>query len=141
MEEIFTIDTSTLLQLGAGAVVAYAIVRLVFDFLKPVLERVLGVKAGPQPCTKCDAVAEQVAMARKEMAMVKDQIKDLYVWHNVRNQDGVPVWYVPSSLEKAIQMLADNVAAQTDVLRGVAQLQKDTAKCMERLERRMDKEA
>jgi len=138
--ETISIDTNTILQLGIGASVAYIVLRLVLDFLTPLLQKFAGVKESSPKGTfaLCEEVSRQLAEARAEMSSVKSQIKDLYVWHNVRNQDGIPIWYVPSSLEKAIEALAENVKNQTSVLQSLANFQQDTCKAMERMERRLN---
>ncbi len=49
--------------------------------------------------------------------------RDLHKWHDVRDDEGVPLWYVRKSLEKSIDRLADNVEQQTQVI--VDHLSKD----------------
>jgi len=50
------------------------------------------------------------------MRKMQRQVCDLYNWHDKEDEDGVKVWYVRRSLEEAIKQLADNIAAQTDLL-------------------------
>ncbi len=45
------------------------------------------------------------------------QVNDLHQWHNVKDGDGVFSWYVRRSLETAIIKLAENIEAQTELLR------------------------
>lgn len=41
-------------------------------------------------------------------------IADLHAWHAKTDSEGVPVWYVRSSLEKAIDRLAIQLQKQTE---------------------------
>jgi SH3-like domain-containing protein len=50
---------------------------------------------------------------------------DLHDWHNVTDVDGVKVWYMRSSLEKAIENLSVNVKEQTGVLHKMHEGSKD----------------
>ena len=52
----------------------------------------------------------------KTLSKMGNQTRDLWVWHNKEDADGVKVWYVRQSLEDAIQRLADNIATQTKML-------------------------
>lgn len=47
----------------------------------------------------------------------QEQISDLHKWHNQRDRDGVPVWYVRHSLEDSINRLSKNIAIQNDLLK------------------------
>jgi len=51
----------------------------------------------------------------EEFKQMITEIHELWSWHNVTDDDGVKLWYVRRSLEDAIKLLADNVAAQTKV--------------------------
>lgn len=53
---------------------------------------------------------------RSDLATVAKQIQDLHEWHNKTDDDGVKVWYVRRSLEKAIDKLGDNLELQTKLL-------------------------
>lgn len=55
-------------------------------------------------------VSEAALRAMKDhFAPMVRQIDDLYGWHDVTDEDGVRVWYLRRSLEKAINRLADVV--------------------------------
>jgi len=55
---------------------------------------------------------------------IAQQTDDLYRWHDVRDDEGIPIWYVRKSLEKAIDNLSENVAKQTVVLQEQSNLLK-----------------
>ena len=48
------------------------------------------------------------------------QIENLYDWHNVRDQDGVPVWYFKRSLEDTLDKLSDSITKQTLAMERIA---------------------
>lgn len=61
-----------------------------------------------------------------------EQIRELHEWHDRRDSDGVPVWYVRKSLEEIIRQNADAATAlmqssamQTQLLKELAEAQKD----------------
>jgi len=110
------------LQLGIGLAAAYLILKLVFEHVIPLFKPVIEQKSG-----KINGTA---AMVKK----THDRVADLYRWHDVRNADGVFVWYVRSSLETALGKLADNIDTQTKVLQELVLLTRETAKAMERME-------
>ena len=58
----------------------------------------------------------------------KEQIHQLYDWHNVTDGDGVKVWYVRRSLEKAVMKLSENIDNQTNVIRELTTVVKTLSK-------------
>lgn len=64
----------------------------------------------------------------KIMTKIERQVDELWEWHNIKDADGVPIWYVRRSLEDAIHKLADNIGAQTDILRSMIETQRDFAR-------------
>lgn len=87
-------------DLGVAAIVVLLVLREVFSFLK-------SRKNGD------DGDAVWRASLGRTTEKMAGEIHQLYVWHDVKDSDGLPVWYVKSSLEAAIAALADNIAAQT----------------------------
>lgn len=84
-----------LMQLGVGGIFAVLVLRQVFDFLSR---------------KKNGWGASKIAR----------QIDDLHRWHDVRDSEGVPIWYVRKSLDSSIERLADNIEKQTETLRLLA---------------------
>lgn len=102
-------DTELLLEIGAGFAVVALFANQLFAFVLKWREKP-GDLVPPNWVEVCQ------------------KVEQLHAWHNVRNADGVPVWYMPSSLEKAIIQLAVAIDKQSDILRQVAQMSSDTAK-------------
>jgi hypothetical protein len=51
-----------------------------------------------------------------DLGLLCQQTADLHEWHDMRDSEGVMLWYVRRSLEEAIVKLADNIGEQTRVL-------------------------
>lgn len=85
---------NVLVQLGVGGIFCVMVLRLVFDFL------------GKKKFAKNDVCLTPAII---------QQIKDLWDWHNKTDDEGVKVWYVRRSLEKAIERLAENTDTQTKI--------------------------
>lgn len=69
-----------------------------------------------------------------------EKVKELHEWHDRRDADGVPVWYVRKSLEDiikqnadAVTMLAQQGTMQTQLLKELAEAQKDILVEMRRM--------
>ena len=107
-----------MLQLGVGAIFALLVLRLVFDFLTEYWRRKedRGIDSSPK--------IDRVLSISKDLHVFSQRafpmIKDLHDWHNVNDSDGVKIWYVRGSLEKAIDKLADNLVEQTKILQQMA---------------------
>lgn len=55
------------------------------------------------------------SIPEEEWKTIVKQTNELHEWHNVKDEDGVPVWYVRRSLEKAIEKLSTTIDEQTRV--------------------------
>lgn len=49
-------------------------------------------------------------------AVVADQVNDLHEWHSLTDEDGVKIWYVPRSYERAMRELTNAIRAETAML-------------------------
>ncbi len=85
----------SIVQLGVGATVAYLLLKEIFVFLKPVL-------------TKKSVSTEQ------EILVLVEKIHEM---HNLKDEDGVYVWYVKASLAKSITRLSDSIDRLVVLLR------------------------
>ena len=101
-------------QLGVGGIFAIIILREVFGFLAKKRDKNGGSSAQTDMFTLLRAIEAGTA--------------ELVRLHDVKDEDGVPVWYVRKSLERQIERLVMGVAsmtkavdAQTDVLEKLAE--------------------
>lgn len=91
-----------IVQIGVGGIFAILVLREVFGFLgryrggnhKENIERRIG------------GVHERMWKVDK-----------LYDWHNARDEEGVPVWYVRKSLEQAIKNLSSSIDVLQESIR------------------------
>ena len=129
-------------ELGIGAIFSLMILKEVFGYLKsrkddsPVLKL---------PETVQNSLAALV-IQMDQMHEMKDDIKksisqtdELYKMHNVKDLNGVPVWYVNQSLGIAIERLAENVQNQSIVLERIAERLLKNDNDHSRIEVKMDK--
>ena len=100
-------------QIGVGGVFAVFILREVFNLLE---KRKNGNTVPVSKAPIDDAFKKTVYDMAK-------QVDDLWEWHKVTDEDGVKVWYVRASLERAIQEqsaalreLREAVSKQTQAL-------------------------
>lgn len=93
-----------LLQLGAGGLFALLVIREVFGFLK---ERV-----------RCNSNVTIEQMAK--------EVHEMHEWHAVTDEDGVKVWYIRRSLENTLDKLSHTLDAQTQLLKEMVLILKDT---------------
>lgn len=135
---------SVVVQLGVGGIFAILILQLVLGFLEKWRERqagdsLVGTGRGGED-DEAGSGSCPVERYEVDVQLMARRVDDLWEWHSVRNPDGVFVWYVRSSLEDAIVKLADNIEAQTEVMRGLGMQVRDSGMRMERLERAAEKE-
>lgn len=116
-----------LMQLGAGGLIVLLVLREVFGFLKT---RKLGVSSDHL----LKDILEELKEQRIQMSEVLAKTKTLYHWHDKEDNDGIKIWYVRSSLENAIEKLAENISKQTDILQQMFAEQKFTRNEIKRLE-------
>jgi hypothetical protein len=51
------------------------------------------------------------------ISLMARQTSELHTWHAREDEEGVKIWYVRRSLEKAVLELSTNTVAQTELLR------------------------
>jgi hypothetical protein len=104
-----TVSAAT--DVNASLVTLVGVMSLV---LITVLKEGLTFFRGREPGSAPKEAADKSSMQADKMA---DQVDDLHKLHDVKDADGVPVWYVRRSLEEAVKSLADatnNMAAVTE---------------------------
>jgi hypothetical protein len=69
-----------------------------------------------------------------DLAKMSRHIDDLHAWHSREDEDGVKVWYVRKTLETAMEKLADNIMAQTEILKEIHREHIASQKRMDRFE-------
>jgi hypothetical protein len=52
----------------------------------------------------------------ESMQHIGELVKDLWDWHNVKDQDGAPIWYVKRALYESIRELTDTMKGDADML-------------------------
>jgi len=112
--------------LGAAAVIgAFVALAMLLYRVADFLLTKYTTKHAAQRAQRCDMTtcvlntrtAENViAQASKiNLEAMEDKVNKMYDWHNKTDADGVPVWYVRSSLELAIKELAMAIKHQNEL--------------------------
>jgi hypothetical protein len=98
------------LQLGVGGVFALLVIRTVLDFLSKQREK--KSNGNGNGGISSSAVNDMFAINRSILSFVED----LHKWHDVKDEDQVPVWYVRKSLERLIGELSKSVNRMTKAI-------------------------
>lgn len=102
-----------LLELGIGLIAAIMVIREVLGFLdKKKLHN--GNESGGLNGHGA-VMNEHVNDVRFAVSKVKEKVDDLHDWHDKRDADGVPLWYVRRSLEDVIKELGHKIEIQVSV--------------------------
>ncbi len=98
-----------LVQLGVGGLLAFLIIKEVLGFLNKFLDKRKNGRSS-------EALVKLVCNPTPEILNMVKQVDELLRLHDVKDVDGVPIWYVRHSLEKAIAKLSEHVEKQTHML-------------------------
>ena len=74
-------------------------------------------------------------MENVDWKLLEAQQRDLWGWHNERDDDGVPRWYVRKSLEESVKRQGD---ITTELTKAVDRLAGNTANQTEMISRLID---
>ena len=91
-------ENPSLIELGGGAAIAYVFIKLILDFLKAILPK----KASP------DSLDVATLLSIKENSYrILELVKKIHEMHDLKDEDGVYVWYVKKSVADSIHRLGD----------------------------------
>lgn len=84
---------------------------IIIILLKEIIPAILNMKSkqgNESSASKCKFSSEPcgLILADGEQADIKNWLKDLYEAHNVKDGDGVPVWYVKRSFMESVEEIA-----------------------------------
>lgn len=108
---------SKILELGVGLIAALLIIREVLGFVgKLTGPKGNGSNGGHGTNGNGSAVmGGHVADIRGGVFDIKDKVDDLYNWHNQRDANGIPLWYLQPSLEQSIKKLTAQIDRSVEV--------------------------
>ena len=104
---------SKLLELGIGLVAAIMVIREVLGFLDR--KKTHNGNDSNSLNGHGAVMNEHVNDVRFAVSKVKEKVDDLHDWHDKRDADGVPLWYVRRSLEDSIKDLGEKICQQIEV--------------------------
>jgi len=94
------------MQLGVAGILILLFLKEMFAYLKTRDAKKNALIASPKSDYDQGHIIETI----------DDNVKWLRNIHNVKDKDGVPIWYFRSSLEELLKILADNSKTQTELL-------------------------
>ena len=108
--------------IGSGALLA-VVAREVLTFLKD-KKSTLSKKESANDCAKCI----------EKINLIGEHVQDLLNMHNVKDNDGTPIWYVPRSWAETQKNISDSQQQIVMSLQSISGTQKSIAKTLERME-------
>lgn len=93
-----------------------AVVAVILDKVLPYIAKRNGHDPQRQIQDDIKIMKQQLMHLEQDAALTKRYVSELYRWHDKEDDDGVKVWYVRQSLERAIERLAVAADAQTKLL-------------------------
>lgn len=131
-------------ELGIGGVFAILVIQMVLNFLKSKKQSTLTPEV--KLSAGLEAALGTMTTQMNQMNDIKEDIKttikhteDLHQLLTVRDQDGVPLVYTKSSLERAIRDLTDTISKQSGVLDRMVDKFIQNDKDHEKMEIKIDK--
>ena len=104
-----------MLETGAMVAAIVAVLAVVLDKTLPLIR----TKNGHM--SQLDRIEQEISTIKQDITIIKRYTGELHKWHDKEDEEGVKVWYIRQSLERAIQRLADAAEAQTRLLERVMQ--------------------
>lgn len=99
--------------IGVGGIFAVLVIREVFTFVK-------GRQHNHGPMNG------SLGRIEAKVDTIMSKTAQLHQWHAVTDQDGVPVWYVRRSMERAVDRMAEATDRMVTLLERMAAMQEDT---------------
>ncbi len=113
-------ENPSLIELG-GVAAAVVVLKLVFDFVKPIIMK--GKGETPDVAT-LQELKDSINVLRSELNITKENTfkelklaEKLFEMHDRKDIDGVYVWYVRASLADSVQRLAEAVDQMVKLLK------------------------
>lgn len=79
------------------------------------------------------ATQETVAKVTGQLERIYEQVDELYKLHDVKDRNGLPVWYVRRSLEDSIEKLSEAIDKQTALMGQISSLLQNTIEASKRI--------
>lgn len=85
--------------IGVGGIFAMLVIREVLNFLRA---RQYQRDIADPTCN-----SSKIAEIHSDVRVIRDKVLELHRWHDQVDEDGVRVWYVRRSLERAVEHMAE----------------------------------
>ncbi|MCK5604898.1 hypothetical protein KAR91_23610 [Candidatus Pacearchaeota archaeon] len=125
-------------ELGVGAIFAISIIKIFVSFVKARKGGIPVVQLNSQIENKLQRMTSQINELKPGLEKSLRQTEELYNMHSVRDVDGTPIWYMKSSLEKAIEKLSDSILTWNTTMVKVSEKLNQNDKDHEKLNDKVD---
>lgn len=96
-----------------------AIIAVILDKTLPLIQKKNGNDPHKRMQDDMTAAKQQLTRLELDLSSIKRYTGELHRWHDKEDEDGVKIWYIRSSLERAIHKLAEAADAQTRLMEKV----------------------
>jgi hypothetical protein len=87
---------------------------------------------------KSDDILKQLGESEEIIEKLASLVNDLYSWHNVTTEEGVKLWYIRPSLERALESLKSAIDVQTSLTRELVMEIKNNSNTLYRMEEKIN---
>jgi hypothetical protein len=111
----------------ANAGTSYAIIAILLTVLAQIVMQILST-------FKSKETTSNNGLASEQNVMLKDLHKwvgKLYEWHDVKDEDGLPVWYVNRTLRKTVEETSETMSDIKDILKDLKDTVSNNTKVIE----------
>lgn len=87
---------------------------------------------------KSDDILKQLEDSEEVIEKLSVLVNDLYNWHNVTSEEGVKLWYIRPTLERALESLKNAIDVQTSLTRELVMEIKNNSHTLYRMEEKIN---
>jgi len=122
-------------QVGVGGIFLLLVLQMVFKFVKEHREKKNGADETGDAILlrRLDAMSEVMKETCNTAKATSRHTSDLLKMHEVKDADGVPIWYYRRSMEDAIDRLGITIDKQTTVMNEMSRRQERSTDVLERI--------
>ena len=98
-------ENPSFLEYGVAGALTLALLKIVFDFLKPIL---MAKREKPEAAEAPESLDVATLQTIKENSYkILEVVNKIYEMHDIKDEDGVYIWYVKKSVADSIHKLGE----------------------------------
>jgi hypothetical protein len=117
--EVKTVDDEFFSKSGIIAIIVFLVLKESFGLVRWAIDRKKNGKNGSRSCDMpliVSRIDSTLGILMNKVAELSPKMSDLHTWHDKEDGDGVKIWYVRQSLEKAIAKLIETIQDQSKLM-------------------------